>query len=227
MKEDLTPRLRRLGARLKARATPCPEPEELAEHAVGMLDPTRVATVREHLSGCNDCLRELVAIETAEGSNLTLVKLASTAVRLRRLVSFEIPTYQPLGAVRDADETPDPADDFAVGMAHYSAGEHASAVPALEKAAAQRGAPAQVALYLGVSYLAEERAEEAVTALQKAKKKSPRAPVIPWLLAQAQLSAGDGLAAEKTLTSIAKGAGPHAAEAATQLAELKEVLASD
>ena len=122
------------------------------------------------------------------------------------LVAFDMPAYAPVGAVRKFAGEADRC--FSDGMEHYVKGDYETACRMLERGAAQEDHHGHLMLFLGACYLKAAKAELAVVTLRKAARRSPSAPTIQWLLAQAYLLDGDGKRALAALDKVSSRPGP-------------------
>lgn len=202
----------------------CPEPEALADHACGTDSTEAHAQTRRHLALCDRCLTTVLAISektpngVAAGATSGLERMRSG---LARLVSFDMPDYQPVGAVRATDDRP--GADVADALQCYAEGRYDAAVPLLEQALTNRSPPPELPLYLGACYLRAGRLDDADHMLQRAARRLSGAGTVTWLRAQCALAAGDAGRARRLLERLAASRGGHRARARALLERLRSM----
>lgn len=104
----------------------------------------------------------------------------------------------PVQGVRDADAAP--------WREAYEKGQYAAVVAALEKSLADssESRPSRAYLYLGLSHLALQQPQKAITAWQQEGQNSDEWPDAQWYTALAYLKLGDTAQAKKRLQDIAR-----------------------
>ena len=144
----------------------------------------------------------------------------SRAQWLQRLARTDPPRYSPSvlrGAYDEASQL------FREGMQHYTTGDYAATIPALQKAASADPARADIAFFLAASELmrgehaAAEAGFEGVISLGE----SPFTQESRYYLAKIELAKGDVGAARVELGKVAAAGGPLAIEATQVLSELE------
>ena len=115
-----------------------------------------------------------------------------------------------VGATRSAT-TQDAAAELVDALAPYQAGRYDAAIPALRAVAHAHPDSADAALYLGVSYLLANQAQDAVAPLERARQlaQARRSAEVDWYLATAEQRTGQAAAARDRLKAVCAVAGDY------------------
>jgi TolA-binding protein len=134
--------------------------------------------------------------------------------QIQALARFEPPAYTP---------APNDPRDFAQAMQPYSAGDYASAIPALRAAAAAHPDFVPARFYLGISLLLTKDRPAAIEQLQSvtAARNSPYAEQAHFYLAKAFIAQGNRSAAQQQLDLVIATAGPLESQARALLAQIR------